>query len=145
MERCQLFTRVRDVRRQLSRARRDNYRHWESIRATALHDAFHRHDTQQVWQQARLLACKRMGPRGRYYNSCYSYQPTLQEWRKHLSLPAAHGGSSSSRVWQGTLDRLDALIDARGELIKPLAEYGWGPNAEDYARIAEQKTEQDWQ
>eukprot|EP00972_Heterocapsa_arctica_P057526 8487147-Heterocapsa_arctica.AAC.1 len=85
-----------------------------------------------------------MGPRGRYYSSCYSYQPTLQEWQKHLALPGAQGGSSSSWVWQGTLDRLDALIDARGELIKPLAEYEWDPTEEDYAMIAN-NAHQDWQ
>eukprot|EP00972_Heterocapsa_arctica_P004370 649696-Heterocapsa_arctica.AAC.1 len=138
MKHWQLFTRIRATCRQLSHARRDSYRHWESIRANALHDAFRRHDNQQVWQHARLLACKRMGPRGRHYNSCYSYQPTLREWLKHLSFPGAQGGSSSS------LDRLDALIDGRGVLIKHFSEYEWNPNDDDYARIAE-NADQDWQ
>eukprot|EP00972_Heterocapsa_arctica_P045114 6661317-Heterocapsa_arctica.AAC.1 len=61
-----------------------------------------------------------------------------------MSLPDAQGGSSSSYIWHGTLDCLDALVTARSDLTKPLAEYEWAPTEEDYATIADE-TDQDWQ
>eukprot|EP00972_Heterocapsa_arctica_P018350 2710212-Heterocapsa_arctica.AAC.1 len=78
-----------------------------------------------------------MGPRGRFYNACYSCQPSLQEWQQHLSLPGAQGGSSSSSVWKVSLRRLDALVDAHSVLMRTPAEYEWDPSEEDYAMIAD--------
>ena len=80
------------ARRQLDHLAKRDRRHRTQEQLAVFNDAWQRRDFAEMWQTARFLSGRNLGPKKRVYNKPVAARPSIADWTEHLALPAKDGG-----------------------------------------------------